>query len=530
MASERSLRPKRDIDWKNYILVKLLPIEKAQIKRATFAETFEVERLISRKISKNEGHSNLVKWDGYHISESIYEPAIHLPDTILQTFECPNISKSLERRLESKTIHVLWLYRKITGSRKRKAFDSTVHKLAIFSDELENVKKLNYTLQKFQIENLDFDQRCFDLHEKLRSEIVEKNILVEKKQCLIKQLGIVTYENENLLNYVKILHKRVATPNSGKEFTEISDNNKSRKIREFKSKAETALWFAESYGLVPQYIKLQSSIGEAFKVDFQPTDYNKSSFQDLLDEEKQKLRICYGLTLSSKDQNVFCIVNCKEDYDSLKKSCKPIFEEINSLYKRGTIEVDGRKINLEILLGGDMKFLQILLGLGGSLCNYSCPWCRIHKGEREDMTKPWDFYHGNNMNRTAQNLEEDVVRNHYGVRAQPLIMIEPEHIIIDELHLLLQICDKLLSNLIKDTKTLDDKNVIHGEKTDFLHQLVVKIRECGVSFSVWTKKGTQGEVEWSSLTGSDYKRLLENLPSKLCFIIHHYTHNLTVEL
>ncbi|CAG2186019.1 AACS [Mytilus edulis] len=111
------------------------------------------------------------------------------------------------------------------------------------------------------------------------------------------------------------------------------------------------------------------------------------------------------------------------------------------------------------------------------------------------MTKPWDFYHGNNMNRTAQNLEEDVVRNHYGVRAQPLIMIEPEHIIIDELHLLLRICDKLLSNLIKDTKTLDDKNVIHGEKTDFLHQLVVKIRECGVSFSVWTKKGTQGGTD-----------------------------------
>ncbi|CAC5421897.1 Tyrosine-protein kinase receptor Tie-1,Tyrosine-protein kinase Shark,Melanoma receptor tyrosine-protein kinase,Ack-related non-receptor tyrosine kinase,Tyrosine-protein kinase ZAP-70,Vascular endothelial growth factor receptor 1,Receptor tyrosine-protein kinase erbB-4,Tyrosine-protein kinase SYK,Tyrosine-protein kinase Fer [Mytilus coruscus] len=399
----------------------------------------------------------------------------------------------------------------------------------------------------------------------------------------------------------------VATPNSGKEFTEISDNNKSRKIREFKSKAETALWFAESYSLVPQYIKLQSCVGEAVKVDFQPTDYNKSSFQDFSYKEKQKIKdllfilekinvsesvyreltlYCDGLprnylisqcrddinhlyhfertpgnipgayisleneiikyvkyqdteetdklqikisgdgsrvsrisnfvefsfsvitdclTLSSKDQNVFCIVNCKEDYDSLKNSCKPIFEEINSLYKRGTIAVDREK-------------------------NRFGNFVRIHKGEREDMTKPWDFYHGNNMNRTAQNLEEDVVRNHYGVRAQPLIRIEPEHIIIDELHLLLRICDKLLSNLIKDTKTLDDKNVIHGEKTDFLHQLVVKIRECGVSFSVWTTKGTQGEVEWSSLMGSDYKRLLENLPSKLCFLIHHDTHDLTVEL
>jgi hypothetical protein len=33
------------------------------------------------------------------------------------------------------------------------------------------------------------------------------------------------------------------------------------------------------------------------------------------------------------------------------------------------------------------------------------------------------------------------------------------------------------------------------------------------------KKGTQGELNWSSLTGSDYEKLLENLPSKLYFLI-----------
>ena len=65
---------------------------------------------------------------------------------------------------------------------------------------------------------------------------------------------------------------------------------------------------------------------------------------------------------------------------------------------------------------------------------------------------------------------------------------------------------------------------------DFLSQLVDKIRECGVSFSIWTKKGTQGELEWSSLTGSDYKKVLEKLPPKLCFLIHHNTHDDTVEV
>ena len=76
---------------------------------------------------------------------------------------------------------------------------------------------------------------------------------------------------------------------------------------------------------------------------------------------------------------------------------------------------------------------------------------------------------------------------------------------IDELHLL-RICDKLLRNLILDTQMLDDKNAVHSEKSDFLRQLTEKIRGCGVSFYIWTTKGTQGELDWSSLTGSDYKK------------------------
>jgi hypothetical protein len=35
------------------------------------------------------------------------------------------------------------------------------------------------------------------------------------------------------------------------------------------------------------------------------------------------------------------------------------------------------------------------------------------------------------MQRTSQNLKEDVVKNDFGVGAQPLVSIEPEHIIID---------------------------------------------------------------------------------------------------
>jgi hypothetical protein len=47
--------------------------------------------------------------------------------------------------------------RKLTG-RKRIAFDNNVHEIAIFSDELENVKQLNFSLQKFESDNIEFEK------------------------------------------------------------------------------------------------------------------------------------------------------------------------------------------------------------------------------------------------------------------------------------------------------------------------------------------------------------------------------------
>ena len=77
--------------------------------------------------------------------------------------------------------------------------------------------------------------------------------MLAKKQNLSNQLDSLKDTNSRLIYNVKSINKKVGTANSGKKFSEITENKKSRKIKEFKSKAETALLFAESYGLVPQY-------------------------------------------------------------------------------------------------------------------------------------------------------------------------------------------------------------------------------------------------------------------------------------
>ena len=99
--------------------------------------------------------------------------------------------------------------------------------------------------------------------------------MLAKKQNLSNQLDSLKDTNSRLIDYVKSINKKVGTANSGKEFSEITENNKSR--------------FAESYGIVPQYLKLESTDGQTVKVDFNPPS-SKSSYQDLPEEERQKLK------------------------------------------------------------------------------------------------------------------------------------------------------------------------------------------------------------------------------------------------
>jgi hypothetical protein len=63
------------------------------------------------------------------------------------------------------------------------------------------------------------------------------------------------------------------------------------------------------------------------------------------------------LSAYSKDQNMFCIVNCKEDYNHLKLAWKPIFQKINTLYEKASIEVEGY-CQFPTSALGNIKFFQ----------------------------------------------------------------------------------------------------------------------------------------------------------------------------
>ena len=107
---------------------------------------------------------------------------------------------------------------------------------------------------------------------------------------------------------------------------------------------------------------------------------------------------------SHMSQRVLAVVNCDENYSNLKPSLGPLFQEINQLHSKQYLDVDGRKIKLEMFIGGDMKFIQLLLGMNSSIATYACPWCKVSKERRGDISLPWDFYHGQNIARSVEEM------------------------------------------------------------------------------------------------------------------------------
>ena len=88
------------------------------------------------------------------------------------------------------------------------------------------------------------------------------------------------------------------------------------------------------------------------------------------------------LTLSSTDQHVFLHCELQRRLWSFKTCLQTHFSENKHIMRKNKYWSWGEHFDLNILMGGDMKFLQLVLGLGGSLCNYSCPWYRVHKNHK----------------------------------------------------------------------------------------------------------------------------------------------------
>ena len=154
------------------------------------------------------------------------------------------------------------------------------------------------------------------------------------------------------------------------------------------------------------------------------------------------------------------------------------------------------------------------------------------------MNKPDNYYNDEPLRRTLEELYEFASKSkgeNYCCAHQPLLNNPLDHIILDELHLMLRITDVLIGNLVEDVMQWDDKeSFLTGKKKVHLDKLIQVINSCGVSFAVWEKRNADGKGsgtwDWTSLMGDDRKTLLRVLLSKLEPFIQQDTARTVVEL
>lgn len=201
--------------------------------------------------------------------------------------------------------------------------------------------------------------------------------------------------------------------------------------------------------------------------------------------------------MSPKHNRTVAIINAPEKYETLKTSLSNFFDDVNQLISTGTITIDGEDVELEFFLGGDMKFLLMTLGLNSATADYACVWCKIHKDDRWDTSKPIHHYIEEPMTRTLEEIKRICSsEDNFGCIHEPLLNIPLTHVIPDELHLLLRITDKVLQNIIDEVLERDavedfDKPRVQP-KGIYLTRVVKAINDLGISFSVWNKKNADG--------------------------------------
>lgn len=157
--------------------------------------------------------------------------------------------------------------------------------------------------------------------------------------------------------------------------------------------------------------------------------------------------------MSNSGQHTLAIVSADESYISIKDSFSNIFDDINDIIKtKRNDEIiytksSGRQFNLELFLGGDMKFLLLALGLNAANSKYACRYCKIPKEDRYDMTKDEMYYWGPSMVRSIVDMKKLSTRKfNYGSVRLPLLHIPIDHVIVYELHLFDKVKGKFKTN------------------------------------------------------------------------------------
>ncbi|CAG8827829.1 2731_t:CDS:2 [Gigaspora margarita] len=186
----------------------------------------------------------------------------------------------------------------------------------------------------------------------------------------------------------------------------------------------------------------------------------------------------------------------------LNLKSKNIYLRISDLeeIKNGFVDRQGRLWKIYLYFSADWKMLALCLVHKAANANYFCLWCNCIKDENGNFEKDW---------RISKNI--DIVNQNYinmnrHIKKPIFFIISLHNWIIDELHLLLHVWDRLWSLVIaelKATKSFDSNYPV----------IIEEMKRIKVHFEFWREEGT---TNWkhTSLMEDDKLKSKGNFNSK----------------
>ena len=103
------------------------------------------------------------------------------------------------------------------------------------------------------------------------------------------------------------------------------------------------------------------------------------------------------------------------------------------------------------------------------------------------------------LDRCAQLSLSMTAKEWLGSKNQPLLRIEHDHVIPDELHLLLRVTDVLIRNIVWEMVQCDQRARVRGEEGEHLQRFQQTVQACGVIFKVHVGQVGNLLPHWNSL-------------------------------
>lgn len=134
------------------------------------------------------------------------------------------------------------------------------------------------------LDNEDLQELMDQLWKDLNEARELKSKAEERVEELYVDLKLVKEENAHLSQYVEKLEELEKLENAGNKITEVQEKQQQR----VKTKAERALWFAETFGLRLSSMEFLDDNGKTHNINYQ--GQGAKSFQELSKEDQDKIK------------------------------------------------------------------------------------------------------------------------------------------------------------------------------------------------------------------------------------------------